>query len=58
MQELNLRDDDEYYAEFSIDSLHYKRYSVKALGLIKSRLADLDVDEIWARRKPRPRRPK
>lgn len=50
---LNLRDDDEYYAEFSIDSQRYKRYSQKALRRIREELPNLDLDLIWERHKPR-----
>ena len=55
--ELQLRDSDEYYSDFSIDSQHYKRYSVKALERIRQELSDLDVEDIWERHKPR-RRPR
>jgi hypothetical protein len=53
--ELQMRDD-EYYAEFSIDSQHYKRYSAKALERIEEELPNLDVEDIWERHKPQRRR--
>jgi hypothetical protein len=50
---LRLRDSDEYYAEFSIDSQHYKRYSQKALDRIRAELPAMDVAAIWQEHRPR-----
>jgi hypothetical protein len=54
--ELRLREDDECYAEFSIDSQHYKRYSNRARERIRDALPMLDLDAVWEAHKPRRRR--
>jgi hypothetical protein len=54
--ELGLRDDDDCYAEFSIDSQHYKRYGNRALQRIRDALPTLDVDAVWEAHKPRRKR--
>ncbi len=54
--ELGLRDDDDCYAQFSIDSQHYKRYSNRALQRIRDALPTLDVDAVWEAHKPRRKR--
>ncbi len=51
--ELDLRSDPEYFKEIRIGRAVYKRYSPKALDLLKERLPELDIDEIWERRRPR-----
>ncbi len=52
---LRLKDDDECYAEFSIDSQNYKRYSQRAVDRIKEALPKLDLDDVWTRHRPRRR---
>ena len=52
VQELDLQASDEYFREFDIGSQHWKRYSAKAVDKIKAALPELNMDEVWARRKP------
>ena len=54
--ELDIQSESEYFKEICIGRSVHKRYSPKALDLLKSQLPSLNVDEIWARRRPR-RRP-
>jgi hypothetical protein len=56
IKELQLTSDAEYYKEFTIGSSHFKRYSPKALDLIKKRLPVLNIDEVWQRQEPTGRR--
>ena len=53
--ELKIRDDPDCYAEFSIDSQHYKRFSQRAIDRINDELPKLDLDDVWDRHKPRRR---
>ena len=53
IQELDLQSDPEYFKVIHVGSVVFKRYSPKALDLLKKRLPELDVDEIWQRRRPR-----
>ena len=57
VQELDLQSNSDYYREIRIGRAVYKRYSPKALDLLKKRLSGLDIDEIWERRRPRRRNP-
>lgn len=43
---LKIQDDPENYSEFEIGSQKFKRYSQKALGLLKDRLPELDIAQI------------
>lgn len=61
IQELKLQDSDEYFKAFDIGSQHWKRYSAKAADKITAELPNLNMEDIWSRRKPsgrggRPRR--
>lgn len=56
LQELKLQESDEHFKEFTIGSQHWKRYSAKAADKIKAELPNLDMDDIWKRRKPPGRR--
>ena len=55
IRELNLQADPEYFKEIRIGRVVFKRYSPKALDLLKKELPALDIDEIWSRRRPRPK---
>jgi hypothetical protein len=48
---LGIRRDLECYKEFKIDQSIYKRYSQKALTLIREALETIDVDEVWQKRR-------
>ena len=53
IQELDLQSDPEYFKVIRIGGVSFKRYSPKALDLLKKQLTELDIDEIWDRRRPR-----
>ena len=57
VQELDLQSNSDYFREIRIGRAVYKRYSPKALDLLKKRLPELDIDEIWERRRPRRKNP-
>lgn len=48
---LGLRDDSECYKEIKIGKSVFKRYSPKAIGVIKKALEKESADQIWAKRK-------
>jgi len=52
VKHLRLREDSDYFKEFTIDSCHFKRYSAKALDKVKKELPNLNIDEIWEKHKP------
>jgi len=47
---LNIRSEPDYYKEFKIGSVLYKRYSRKALEAIGQALNKESADDIWATR--------
>lgn len=47
VKHLNIQDDSEYFKIIKVGSVEFKRYSTKALDLIKKSLDGLDVDQIW-----------
>lgn len=53
VRELDLQSDLDYFKEIHIGSVVHKRYSPKALDELRKRLPDLDIEEIWQRRRPR-----
>ncbi|MXV90327.1 MAG: hypothetical protein F4121_10765 [Acidimicrobiia bacterium] len=53
IQELDLQSDPEHFKVIRIGGAVFKRYSPKALDLLKKELPELDIDEIWDRRRPR-----
>jgi hypothetical protein len=52
VQELDLKSNDKYFREIQIGKAVHKRYSAAALEQIILRLPDLDLVEIWKRRRP------
>lgn len=52
VKHLKLQEDPEYFKEFRIGRVCFKRYSAKALDKIKKELSDLDMNEIWNKYKP------
>ena len=53
IQELDLQSDLEYFKVIRVGRAVFKRYSPKALDRLKKELPELDIDEIWDRRRPR-----
>lgn len=53
IQELDVQSDPEYFKVIRIGGVSFKRYSPKALDRLKKELPELDIDEIWDRRRPR-----
>lgn len=58
IKELKLQDSDEYFNEFDIGSQHHKRYSAKTVDKILAELPNLNMDDVWQRRKPAGRKGK
>lgn len=52
VKEFKMQQDSEYFKEFTIGSIHSKRYSQKALERIKEELPKLNIKEVWSRNKP------
>ncbi len=52
VKELKLQEDEEYFKIFKLDSVVHKRYSNKALDLLRERIPTMDLREIWAKHKP------
>lgn len=50
---MGIQDDPDCFAEFNIGSQHFKRYSHIALDRIKKGILTLNMDEVWARHKPK-----
>lgn len=55
IQDLEVQENQEFFKEFRIGSQRYKRYSQKALQFLSERVPNLDIAEIWNRRRPRRR---
>lgn len=47
IRHLGIQEQPEYYKEIKIGSQRYKRYSAKALHLLKRQLPQVDMDEVW-----------
>ncbi len=45
---LNVQDSDDYYKKIKIGKNEFKRYSVRALDLLKKNLPVIDIEKIWA----------
>jgi len=56
VKELTILEDPECFKEFTIGSVHFKRYSPKALDRIKKALPSLNLDEVWKKHRPSGRR--
>jgi len=52
VKHLKIQDSLDYFKLIKVGSSEHKRYSVKALDLIKSRLPELDMVEIWKNHRP------
>jgi len=52
VKHLKLQEDTEFFKEFRIGSVKFKRYSSKALDKIKNMLSGLDLEKIWQRYRP------
>lgn len=48
-----MQDNQEFFKLIRIGSQRHKRYSKKAFEYLKNRLTEVDLDEIWARARPR-----
>lgn len=57
VKHLRIQESEEYFKEVRIGKSRFKRYSPKALDLVKRKLPDLDLAEVWEEHKP-PRRQK
>ncbi|MDE0135286.1 MAG: hypothetical protein OXM54_10655, partial [Acidimicrobiaceae bacterium] len=53
VRELDIQADLDYFKAIRIGSVTHKRYSPNALDLLKKQLPELDIEEIWQRRRPR-----
>ena len=57
IRHLRIQESDETFKEFVISGVHHKRYSPKALDILKRALPESNMDEIWeahgVKRKPR-----
>ena len=49
---LDLQNNSEYYKEIRIGSQRHKRYSAKALPVLKRTLSGSDMDEVWVTHAP------
>lgn len=58
VKELDIQGSEEYFKEISVGKVVHKRYSSKALSLIREQMPSLDMDEVWRRHKPQGRKPK
>ena len=56
IKELDLQSDPEYFKEIRIGKSIHKRYSSKALDVLKKQLPQLDLEAVWRRHRPRGRR--
>ena len=56
VKHLKIQNDPDCFKEFIIGSAHYKRYSPKALDRIRKNLPRVDLDEVWKKYKPQPRK--
>lgn len=52
VRHLHIQDNPEYFKEIRIGSQLHKRYSPKALDLLKKTLPTIDMDEVWRLHKP------
>lgn len=52
VRHLHIQDNPEYFKEIRVDSQRYKRYSPRALDLLKKALPTIDMDEVWRLHKP------
>lgn len=48
-----IQESDDYFKEIAVGKAHFKRYSAKALEKLKGDLETVDMDEVWAKHKPR-----
>ena len=53
IRKLDVQENDEYFKVIKIGKAEYKRYSPKALNLLKNELPDLDLDQIWKEYNPK-----
>jgi len=56
VRHLQVQDSTEYFKEVRIGKSKFKRYSPKALDLLKRNLPELDLAAIWEKHRPRPRK--
>ena len=47
---LKIQDSDEYFKEIPIGKSRFKRYSLKALELLKGEIPKLDIQQLWEKR--------
>jgi Domain of unknown function (DUF3644) len=52
VRHLHIQDNPEYFKEIRVDSQRYKRYSARALDLLKKTLPTINMDEVWRLNKP------
>ena len=55
IKHLGLQQDVEYFKEFRIGAARYKRYSQKVVAKLREEIANLDIQEVWEKHRPRPR---
>lgn len=53
IKELKLQENLEAFKEIKINSQSYKRYSLLALEILKKKIPNLDMDDVWERNRPR-----
>ena len=53
IKELRIQESEEYFRLFRIGSQLHKRYSPKALDILKKEVPKLDMQDVWERHKPR-----
>lgn len=53
IRELDLQNDEEFFKLVRVGKVESKLYSQKAIAKLKGELPNLDIEEIWQRRRPR-----
>ncbi len=48
-----LQDSDDYFKEVKISKSKFKRYSPKALEVLQSEMAKVDMEDIWQKHRPK-----
>lgn len=56
VDELGLKGDVEFFKVIKIGKMVHKHYSKKALDVIREKLPNMNIDEVWSRNKPQGKR--
>ncbi|MDA2934363.1 hypothetical protein MYX82_08465 [Acidobacteria bacterium AH-259-D05] len=56
IRHLKIQKSSDYFKEIKIGKSKFKRYSPKALDLLKHEISNLNINKIWEKHRPRPKR--